>query len=51
MIGSKVMFKYLGDIMKGEVLNIQEELILIRSTRNKNYLVKQTDILRYLHNF
>lgn len=49
MIGSKVMFKYLGNIMKGEVLNMHgDEMILIKSTRGKNYIVRLSDVLRYI---
>lgn len=47
MIGTKVIFTYLGEILKGEILSTEEEMVLIK-VKSKNYLVESKQVLRRL---
>jgi hypothetical protein len=47
MIDTKVVFTYLGNILKGTVIGLHgEDMVLIKSTRGKNYLVENKQIVR-----
>jgi len=45
-IGTKVMFVNMGEILRGEVVDNKEELVLVRTKNGKNYLVEASKIVR-----